>query len=59
MSEVPPRPATKCRGCPRVFDEPEEDLCQAENCGYCRRCHATVYGTPLPHEFNQEEFLRR
>lgn len=57
MAEVERKPQSSCRGCPRVFDDPHEDLCQVEGCGYCRRCHHSVYGQPQPHEFNQEDLI--
>lgn len=46
-----------CRGCPRRFDDPKEDLCQVPGCGYCKFCHRTVYGQPQPHDFNDEELI--
>lgn len=57
MAQVEKGPEVKCRGCPRIFDDPQDDLCQVPGCGYCRVCHHSVYGQPQPHTFNQAELV--
>jgi hypothetical protein len=56
MAQVEREPVHSCRGCPRVFDS-VDDICQVAACGYCRKCHHTVYGQPQPHSFNDSDLV--
>lgn len=56
MAEVSAPPITKCKACPRHFNE-LGDLCQVAGCGLCRGCHVSAYGREQPHAFNDENLV--